>query len=74
MRRFIEQNLGLNAGAVQTDYPSFRKMILVVLKEDSKTKTQILKKILEQVFWPFSKELGRASASEQQGWISAKLS
>ena len=71
----IEQILGLNA-------EQFKQIILLpqndfsrFLKEDSKTKTQILKKIFGTgIFDRFTKELGRASSPEQQGYGEAPSS
>ena len=67
----IEQILGLNA-------EQFKQIILLpqndfsrFLKEDSKTKTQILKKIFGTGILTVFKELGRASSSEQQGYGEA---
>ena len=71
----IEQILGLNA-------EQFKQIILLpqndfsrFLKEDSKTKTQILKKILEQVsLTVFKRAWKSVFARATRIWRSAKLS
>ena len=71
----IEQILGLNA-------EQFKQIILLpqndfsrFLKEDSKTKTQILKKILEQVFLTVFKRVWKSVfVRATRIWRNARLS